>query len=85
MAVAGGMDRVAGIVSEGGRGWEDGQREVERKSSKLPGMEFGSRVLWKRRRQGGPLGKLSCMWEDGIYLVVNGTTGEMIVGDRKGV
>ena len=34
---------------------------------------------------GGPLGKLSCMWEDGIYLGVEGTTGEMIVGDKKGV
>ena len=33
----------------------------------------------------GPLGKLSCMWEDGIYLGVKGTTGEMIVGDQKGV
>ena len=30
-------------------------------------------------------GKLSCMWEDGIYLGVKGTTGEMIVGDKKGV
>ena len=28
---------------------------------------------------------LSCMWEDGIYLGVKGTTGEMIVGDKKGV
>ena len=25
------------------------------------------------------------MWEDGVYLGVNGTTGEMIVGTRKGI
>ena len=32
-----------------------------------------------------PLLKLSCMWEDGFYLGVKGTTGEMIVGDRNGL
>ena len=25
------------------------------------------------------------MWEDGIFLGVKGTTGEIIVGDKKGV
>ena len=25
------------------------------------------------------------MWEDGIYLGMKGTTGEMIIGDKKGV
>jgi len=66
----------------------DGKTGYERckgKIARLPGMEFGEGVMWKRRRQEGPLGKLSCMWEDGIYLGVKGTTGEMIVGDRKGV
>jgi hypothetical protein len=28
---------------------------------------------------------LSCMWDDGIYLGVKGTTGEMIVGNKEGV
>ena len=41
-------------------------------------MEFGDAVLWKRLREGGPLGKLSCMWEDGIFLGVKATTGEII-------
>ena len=66
----------------------DGKTGYERckgKPARLPGMEFGEAILWKRRREGGPLGKLSCMWEDGIYLGVKGTTGEMIVGDKKGV
>ncbi len=31
------------------------------------------------------LGKLNCMWDDGIYLGVKGTTGEMIVGNKDGV
>ena len=47
-------------------------------------MDFGEAVLWKRRREGGPLGKLSCMWEDGIFLGVKETT-DIFVGDKKGV
>ena len=47
-------------------------------------MEFGEAVLWTRRREGGPLGKLSCMWEDGTFLGVKETTGERIVGDKGG-
>ena len=66
----------------------DGKTAYERsrgKEAKLPGVEFGEGVLWKRRREGGPLGKLTCMWEDGVFLGVKGSTGEMIVGDEKGV
>ena len=66
----------------------DGKTGYERckgRRARLPGMEFGEAVLWKRRREGGPLGKLSCMWEDGIFLGVKGTTGEIIVGDKQGV
>ena len=66
----------------------DGKTAYERsrgKVAKMPGLEFGEGVLWKRRREGGPLGKLTCMWEDGIFLGIKGSTGEMIVGDEKGV
>lgn len=66
----------------------DGKTAYERsrgKAARIPGMEWGEAVLWKRRREGGPLGKLTCMWEDGIFLGVKGSTGEMIVGDEKGV
>ena len=38
----------------------DGKTGYERckgRRAKLPGMEFGEAVLWKRRREGGPLGK----------------------------
>ena len=55
------------------------------KTARLTGVEFGEGVLWKRRREVGPLGKLTCMWEDGIFLGVKGSTGEMIIGDERGV
>ena len=66
----------------------DGRTPYERlkgKKARLPRMEFGEAVMWKRRPQGGPLGKLSCLWSDGIYLGVKGSTGEYIVGDGAGV
>ena len=66
----------------------DGQTPYERlkgKTARLPGMEFGEAVMWKSRPQGGPLGKLSCLWSDGIYFRVKGSTGEYIVGDGAGV
>ena len=55
------------------------------KKAKVQGLEFGEGVLWKRRPEGGPLGKLTCMWNDGIFLGVKGSTGELIVGDERGV
>lgn len=66
----------------------DGKTAYERsrgRVARLPGMDFGEGVLWKRRREGGPLGKLTCMWEDGIYLGIKGSTGDIIVGDKRGV
>ena len=31
-------------------------------------LSFAEGILWKRRHPGGPLGKLTCMWEDGVSL-----------------
>ena len=53
--------------------------------AKLHGIEFGEGVLWKRKREGGPLGKLTCMWDDGIFSGVKGSTGELIIGNKDGV
>ena len=64
----------------------DGKTGYERckgRRARLAGMEFGEAVLWKRRREEGPLGKLSCMW-DGIFLGVKWTTGEIIVEVQEG-
>ena len=66
----------------------DGKTAFERckgKKAKMLGIEFGEAVLWKRKPAGGALGKLTCMWEDGVYLGVRGRSGEIIVGDKKGV
>ena len=67
---------------------KDGRTPYERmkgKKGRIQGMEFGEGVWWKRRREGGPLGKLTSMWENGVFLGVKGTTGEIIVGDERGV
>ena len=80
---------MADVEGRGGRRREDGIQVVQGEGGDgmkvVPGMEFGEGAMWKRRRHVRPLGKLSCMWEDRIYLGVKGTTGEMIFGDKKGV
>ena len=67
---------------------KDGKTAYERckgKKAKVLGLEFGEGILWKRRPIGGKLAKLSCMWEDGIFLGVKGTTEKIIVGDAGGI
>ena len=66
----------------------DGKTAYERctgKKAKSPGVAFGEGVLWRRKPIGGALGKLSIMWEDGVFLGVKGRIGEIIVADGKGV
>ena len=66
----------------------DGKTAYERckgKAARCSGIEFGEAVLWRKKRVGGALGKLSSMWEDGVFLGVKGKTGEFIIGDEKGV
>ena len=66
----------------------DGKTAYERlkgKSAKVQGMAFAEGFLWKRKRAGGPLEKLTCMWEDGIYLGVKARTAEIIVENRNTV
>ena len=67
---------------------KDGRTAYERlknKTSKMLGLEFGELILWKRKPVGGAMGKMSCMWEDGVYLGLKSTTGETIVGTTSGV
>ena len=66
----------------------DGKTAYERlkgKSAKVLGVEFGETVMWKRRPVGGPLGKLSIMLEEGVFLGVKGTTSEIIIGAGAGI
>ena len=67
------MVEYAGWLVTRGEVGKDGKTAYERikgKAAKLVGMEFGEGVLWKRKREGGPLGKLTCMWDDGVFLGV---------------
>ena len=67
---------------------KDGRTAYERckgKKAKTMGIEFGESVLWKRKPSGGHLGKLTSLWEDGVYLGIKAGTGEIIVGNQKGV
>ena len=66
----------------------DGKTAYERckgKSAKVNGIKFGEGILWKKQPQGGGLGNLQSMWNDGIFLGIKGTTGEFIIGDRLGI
>ena len=56
----------------------DGKTAYERlkgKSAKVQGLSLAE----------GPLGKLTCLREDGVYLGIMATTGEVIVGSPTGV
>jgi hypothetical protein len=67
---------------------KDGKTAYERskgKAARVHGIEFGEAVLWKRRPVGGALGKLAVLWEDGVFLGVKGTTGEIIIGAGEGI
>ena len=66
----------------------DGKTSYERNKGKKAqtfGIEFGEAILWRRKKTGTALGKLTTLWEDGIYLGVMGKSNEFIVGDQKGV
>ena len=67
---------------------KDGKTPYERckgKPAKVPSIEFGEKILWRRHRRGDALAKMTCLWEDGVYLGVKGSTGEMKIGDERGV
>ena len=66
----------------------DGRTAYERckgKPAKTMGVEFGEKVLWRRKPAGGAMAKLTVLWEEGVFLGVKGRTGEFVVGDSKGV
>ena len=66
----------------------DGRTAYERckgKPARVPGIQFGEGILWRRKPIGNALGKLSLVWQDGVFLGIKGRTGEFIIGDEKGV
>ena len=81
------VEYVGYLICRGEVG-RDGRTPYERskgKRGKIPGVEFGEGIWWKRKPVGGALGKLTCLWSDGVFLGVKGTTGEYIVGTEDGV
>ena len=65
----------------------DGKTSYESNKGKKAttlGIEIGEAILWRRKKIGGALGKLTSLWESGIYLGIMGKSNEMIVGDGKG-
>ena len=66
----------------------DGRTAYERNKGKKAttlGVGIGEAVLWRRKKLGGALGKLTSLWEDGIFLGIMGKSGELVIGDGKGV
>ena len=56
---------------EVGRDGKTANERLKVKSAKVQGISFAEGVL----RVGGPLGKSTCMWEDGVYLGIEEITG----------
>ena len=53
------------------------------KSAKVQGLPLAEGILWKRDEQEGQLGKLTCMWEDGLCLGIKATMGGSHSGEPK--
>ena len=51
-----------------------------------PWIAEQARFLWHSQKEscgGGSLGKMTCMWEDGVYLGIKATHGDVIVENRN--
>ena len=70
---------------EVGRDGKTAYERVKGKAARFQGFEFCEKVLWRRKPVNDKMGKLQCMWEDGVYLGIKALTGEIIVGNSKGV
>ena len=68
---------------EVGRGGKTAYERLKGNSAKVQGLSFAEGILRKKRRAGGPLGKLTCMWKDCVYLCIKATTGEVIVEELE--
>lgn len=55
---------------------------------RLLGVSLGDLLLWEGRPVTGAMTKLTCLWEEGVFLGVKATSGEYIeymVAYQKGV
>jgi hypothetical protein len=81
------MEHAAFLLNrfEVGHDGRTAQERCKGKPAKVAGVQFGEAVLWRRKPIGNALGKLTLLWEDGIFLGTKGRTGEHIIGDKRGV
>ena len=66
----------------------DGLTSYERskgKKAKELEYEFSEGVWWRTKVVKTTMKKLEIMWQDGVFLGVKATTGEMIVGTAEGI
>ena len=64
------MDKYSAVLLNRFEVSHDGKTAYERckgKKATMPGIEFGEAMRWKRKPLEGALGKLSFLWEDGIF------------------
>lgn len=81
------MESVAHLLNSCEVG-HDGRTAYERfkgKKAHLVGVEFGESVHWKERQVGGALCKSATTSVDGVFLGIEGKTGELIAGTARGV
>ena len=66
-------------VSSGGK---TAYESLRGKKSRVLGLEFGERAMWRRAIVSGHrTNKLDSVWDDGCYLGHNTVSGESIVGN----
>lgn len=66
----------------------DGKTASERlrgKRSKVLGLEFGEKILWRRVIKGDRSVKLDTVWEDGVYVGHRTCSGDSMVASTKGM
>ena len=66
----------------------DGKTSFERlrgRQARIPGFEFGEKVLWRKSPTRRGLQALESVWADGVYLGYRWASGEHVIGDSNGV
>ena len=66
----------------------DGKTPYERckgKQSRMLGMEFAEKVLFRRTPAPGQIGKMDSLWNEGMFVGYRGISGEYLIANDDGV
>ena len=66
-----------------GKGGKTAYERAKGKKATLVGIEFGEKVLW-RKKKGDKMAKLRSKWGYGIFLGVRRRSGELWVANKAG-